>query len=171
MPKEKVGRSCSGSVAQWANAGLMPGKHNVVQAVVVGQFIPRFAPGSRLLYLGDAAQKTLFLDTEGLMEHGISITEHNKFPDIVFFDVEKQRLFLVEAVTSHGPMSPKKFVELQEMLSGCEATKIYVSAFPDFTEFRRYVKKIAWETEVWIAEAPDHMIHYDGEKFLGASLS
>jgi type II restriction enzyme len=150
---------------------LSPGKHNVVQAAVVEQFIPRFAPGSRLLYLGDAAKKTLYLDAEGLMEHGISMTEHDKLPDIVFFDMEKNRLFLVEAVTSHGPMSPKRFIELQEMLSECKATKIYVSAFPDFAEFRRHMKKIAWETEVWIAEVPDHMIHYDGEKFLGASLS
>jgi type II restriction enzyme len=150
---------------------LSPGKHNVVQAAVVEQFIPRFAPGSRLLYLGDAAKKALYLDTEGLMEHGISMTEHDKLPDIVFFDMEKNRLFLVEAVTSHGPMSPKRFTELQEMMSRCKATKIYLSAFPDFTEFRRHMKKIAWETEVWIAEVPDHMIHYDGEKFLGASLS
>jgi type II restriction enzyme len=150
---------------------LSPGKHNVVQAAVVEQFIPRFAPGSRLLYLGDAAKKTLYLDTEGLMEQGISMNEHDKLPDIVFFNMEKNRLFLVEAVTSHGPMSPKRFTELQEMLSECKATKIYVSAFPDLAEFRRHMKKIAWETEVWITEVPDHMIHYDGEKFLGAALS
>ncbi|HLE39935.1 MAG TPA: BsuBI/PstI family type II restriction endonuclease, partial [Nitrospirota bacterium] len=44
---------------------------------------------------------------------------------------------------------------------------IYVSAFPDFSEFHKHVGKIAWETEVWIAEFPDHMIHYNGDKFLG----
>ncbi len=150
---------------------LSPGRHNLIQAAVVEQFIPRFAPGSQLLYLGDAAKKTLYLDTEGLLDHGISMTEHDKLPDIVFYDMEKQRLFLVEAVTSHGPMSPKRFIELQEMLSQCETTKIYVSAFPDFAEFRHHMNKIAWETEVWIAEVPDHMIHYNGEKFLGPSSS
>jgi type II restriction enzyme len=58
-------------------------------------------------------------------------------------------------------------MELDNMLSQCAAGKVYVSAFPDFAEFRKHMKEIAWETEVWIAEFPDHMIHYNGERFLG----
>ncbi len=27
--------------------------------------------------------------------------------------------------------------------------------------------QIAWESEVWIAEEPMHMIHFNGERFLG----
>lgn len=145
---------------------LSPGKHNVVQAAVVKEFLPRFAPGARLLYLGDTANKKLHLDEEGLRELGIVLTEHDKLPDLVFYDADKNRLFLVEAVTSHGPMSPKRHMELEEVLSGCTAKKVFVSAFPDFTEFRKHIRMIAWETEVWIAEIPDHIIHYDGEKFL-----
>jgi type II restriction enzyme len=145
---------------------LSPGKHNVIQAAVVEQFIPRFAPGSRLLYLGDTADKNLLLDTKGLADLGIPITKHDKLPDVVFYDPNKERLFLVEVVTSHGPMSPKRFYELEEMLSECKVKAIFVSAFPDFKEFREHMEKIAWETEVWVAETPDHMIHYDGEKFL-----
>lgn len=145
---------------------LSPGKHNIVQAAVIEEYIPRFAPGARLLYLGDTTKKTLILDEEGLRELGLTLTDHDKLPDVVFYDPVKNRLFLVEAVTSHGPMSPKRFVELEEMFSGCKANPIFVSAFPDFKEFRRHMEKIAWETEVWIVEAPDHMIHFDGEKFL-----
>lgn len=145
---------------------LSPGKHNVIQAAVVEEFIPRFAPGSRLLYLGDTANKNLVLDTEGLADLGIPITKHDKLPDVVFYDPNKKRLFLVEVVTSHGPMSPKRFYELEEMLSECKVKTICVSAFPDFKEFQKHMAKIAWETEVWIAAEPDHMIHYDGEKFL-----
>ncbi|MFS2517149.1 MULTISPECIES: BsuBI/PstI family type II restriction endonuclease [Parabacteroides] len=26
---------------------------------------------------------------------------------------------------------------------------------------------IAWETEVWIAENPGHMIHFNGDRFIG----
>lgn len=145
---------------------LSPGVHNVVQAEVVERFIPRFAPGSQLLYLGDTAKKALYLDENALEKLGIALTEHDKLPDVVFFDANKQRLFLVEAVTSHGPMSPKRYMELAEMLSKCQAKLIFVSAFPTFKEFRKHMRKIAWETEVWVVEEPDHMIHYDGEKFL-----
>jgi len=146
---------------------LSPGKHNEVQAAVIHQFIPRFAPGAKLLYLGDTAKKNLIVNEKGLADLGLTITEHDKLPDIVFWDSEKDWLFLVEAVTSHGPMTPKRIVELERMLSKCQLGKIYVSAFPDFSEFRKHLKAIAWETEVWIAEIPDHLIHYNGDKFFG----
>jgi type II restriction enzyme len=145
---------------------LSPGKHNVVQAAVVEKFLPRFAPGSRLLYLGDTAQKILYLDEKGLLELGVTFKTHEKLPDIVFYDPNKNRLFLVEAVTSHGPMSAKRHMELDNLLFACTAKRIFVTAFPTFAEFRKHMQTIAWETEVWIVEAPDHMIHYDGEKFL-----
>jgi hypothetical protein len=30
-----------------------------------------------------------------------------------------------------------------------------------------YLDKISWETEVWVADSPTHMIHFNGERFLG----
>ena len=74
---------------------------------------------------------------------------------------------IIEVVTSHGPMSHKRVVELEAMLEGCAIGKIFVTAFPNFAEFRKHTPEIAWETEVWIAENPDHLIHYNGDKFLG----
>lgn len=146
---------------------LSPGRHNEVQKAVVEQFAPRFAPGARLLYIGDTARKDLFLDKAGLSELGIAIGDHGKLPDVVLYDARRKWLFLVEAVTSHGPVTPKRIVELEEMLSACPVGVVYVSAFPDFGEFRKHVKAIAWETEVWLCDAPDHMVHYDGDRFLG----
>ena len=73
----------------------------------------------------------------------------------------------MEAVTSHGPVTPKRVEELEDSLNNCTATRIYVSAFPDFRQFRRHLDNIAWETEVWVAEIPDHLIHFNGDKFLG----
>ncbi len=146
---------------------LSPGKHNEVQAAIIQEFAPRFAPGAVLLYLGDTAKKNLFVDTDKLAELGISITDHDKLPDVILFDVERNWLFLIEAVTAHGPMTPKRIVELEEMLTKCDAGKIYITAFPDFTEFRRHTSEIAWETEIWIVENPDHMIHYNGDRFMG----
>ena len=146
---------------------LSPGRHNAVQRAVVEQFAPRFAPGSRLLYLGDTARKALIVDDARLADLGIAITEHDKLPDILIYDEARNWLFLVEAVTSHGPISNKRILELEATLTECSAGRVYVTAFPDFAEFRKHMKNIAWETEVWLCDAPDHMIHYDGDRFLG----
>ncbi|HPR59689.1 MAG TPA: BsuBI/PstI family type II restriction endonuclease [Prolixibacteraceae bacterium] len=146
---------------------LSPGKHNEVQAAVVEEFASRFAQGSTLLYVGDTENKDLHIDKETLEKIGIPITEHSKLPDIVIYDESKNWLYLIEAVTSHGPMTPKRIVELEEFLKDCKAGKIYVSAFPDFSEFKKHTTEIAWDTEVWIIEFPEHMIHFNGDRFLG----
>jgi type II restriction enzyme len=146
---------------------LSPGKHNQVQAAVVGEFAARFAPGATILYIGDTAKKTLILEEDALRKLCVPITKHDKLPDIVLYDTTRNWLFLIEAVTSHGPVSPKRKLEMERALKSCTAARIYVSAFPDFKEFRRHIDNIAWETEVWIAENPDHMIHFNGDKFLG----
>ena len=146
---------------------LSPGKHNEVEAAIIEEFAPRFAPGARLLYLGDTAKKNLFMDTEHLTSLGIPINEHDKLPDVILHDTERNWLFLIEAVTAHGPMTPKRIIELQAMLINCEMGLIFVSAFPDLAEFRKHLREIAWETEVWITEIPDHLIHFNGDRFLG----
>jgi type II restriction enzyme len=146
---------------------LSPGKHNQVQIAVVNQFASRFAQGSMLLYLGDTAKKDLHIDSKMLKKLGVPIDQHSKLPDVVIYDPMKKWLYLIEAVTSHGPITPKRIVELEDFLKNCLAGRIYVSAFPDFTEFKRHTTALAWETEVWIMEHPDHMIHFNGDKFMG----
>jgi hypothetical protein len=146
---------------------LSPGKHNKVQAAIVEEFASRFAQGSELLYLGDTENKDLYIEKEKLENIGIPITEHSKLPDVVIFDAAKNWLYLIEAVTSHGPMSPKRVLELGEFLKNCNYGKIFVSAFPDFTEFKKHTSEIAWDTEVWIMDFPEHMIHFNGDRFLG----
>lgn len=146
---------------------LSPGKHNEVQAAIVEEFASRFAQGSILLYVGDTENKNLHVEKEKLKSIGIPITEHSKLPDVVIYDESKEWLYLIEAVTSHGPMSPKRIVELEDFLKDCKAGKIYVSAFPDFAEFKKHTNDIAWDTEVWIMDFPEHMIHFNGDRFLG----
>jgi hypothetical protein len=146
---------------------LSAGKHNEVQAVIIEQFAPRFAGGARVLYLGDTANKDLHIDKKGLERIGISITEHSKLPDVVIYDEEREWLFLIEVVTSHGPVSPKRILELEEFLKESKVGRIYVTAFPNKSEFKKHIADIAWETEVWIADNPDHMIHFNGDRFIG----
>ena len=146
---------------------LSPGKHNELQASVIAEFAPRFAHLARVAYIGDAANKTLHVDGALLKRLRVPVTRHEKLPDIVLFSQSKGWLFLIEAVTSHGPMSPKRVRELERLLDETPYRLVYVSAFPDFAEFRRHLRDIAWETEVWIAEVPDHLIHYNGDRFMG----
>ena len=146
---------------------LSAGKHNEVQAAIVEKFAPRFANGGVLLYLGDTAKKDLHVNVQELKNLGIPIDQQSKLPDVVIFDTKRNWLFLIEAVTSHGPVSPKRLLELEEFLKDCKVGKVYVTAFPDMTEFKKHSNNIAWETEVWLMEVPDHMIHFNGDRFVG----
>lgn len=150
-----------------ATVYLSPGLHNRLQVEVIKEFGPRFAPGASVLYVGDTALKHVVYKAEELAELNIPITQHDKLPDVVLYSQEKQWLYLIEAVTSHGPVSPKRYREVEKMLRSCTAERIYITAFLDIKGFRKYAGDIAWETEVWIASDPDHLIHFNGPKFLG----
>jgi len=145
---------------------LSPGAHSLLQARIVEDFAPRFAPGGELLYIGDTAQKTLYVAQLELKKLSVPVGEHDKLPDVLLLDKGSCRLFVVEAVTSHGPVSPKRLHELEGVFSECSFERIYITAFPDIVKFKKHVADIAWETEVWIAAIPDHMIHFNGPKFL-----
>ncbi|MFI3244459.1 MAG: BsuBI/PstI family type II restriction endonuclease [Akkermansia sp.] len=143
------------------------GAHNVLQKEILESFAAHFAPDSICLYVGDTANKDLYLDTKTLEEIGITITQHDKMPDVVLYSKSKQWLYFIEAVTSVGPMTPKRISEIQAMLPSPEAKAIYITAFLDFKTYKRFAKEIAWETEVWIAAIPEHMIHLNGDRFIG----
>lgn len=146
---------------------LSPGEHNEIQVAVINEFAPRFAVGSKLLYIGDTEDKDLYVDNEGLKALSLVITEHSKLPDVIISDDEQGWLFLIEVVTSHGPVSAKRMVELEEFTQNCPYGIVYVTAFPNAKEFKKHVTDIAWETEVWLADTPDHMIHFNGDRFIG----
>jgi hypothetical protein len=145
---------------------LTAGAHNELQIAILRDLYPRFFSGAELLYLGDTANKMLKINQEIVDELHFPITQHDKLPDIVFYDRAKNVLFLIEAVTSHGPMSPKRVNELTELLSKCGIRQICITAFPTKKEFKKYFDETAWETEIWLADEPDHMIHLNGPKFL-----
>ena len=143
------------------------GKHNRLQKAIIEDFAPRFAHNSRCLYIGDTTEKDLFKDKKKLQELGFEITLHDKMPDIVLYREDANWIYFIEAVTSVGPMSPKRITEIEAMTQNVTAGKIYVTAFLDFATYKKFSDAIAWETEVWIAEMPEHMIHLNGDRFLG----
>lgn len=144
-----------------------PGKHNELQKAIIEEFAPRFAPNSECLYVGDTIQKDLVKNVEKLSELGFEITLHDKMPDVVLYREDKNWIYFIESITSVGPMDPKRIVEIEALTKNVTAGKIYISAFLDFSTFKKFSDQLAWETEVWIADMPDHMIHLNGDKFLG----
>ena len=146
---------------------LSPGKHNELQKAIIEEFASRFAPNAKCLYVGDTIEKDLVKDVETLSRLGFEITLHDKMPDVVLYVEEKGWLYFIEAVTSVGPMSPKRIKEIEDMTANVDVGKIYVTAYLDFKTFKKFSEELAWETEVWIADMPDHMIHLNADKFLG----
>lgn len=145
-----------------------PGKHNKLQKLIIEEFAPRFAQGAEILYVGDTAKKDLIRKEDKLKKLGIPITKHSKLPDVVLYVKEKDWLYLIEAVTSVGPISPKRMIELEDMLKDCHSGKIYVTSFlKQDNVFKKFFTDIAWETEIWIADKPDHLIHLNGDRFMG----
>lgn len=146
---------------------LSPGGQNVLVEQIVRHFVPHFVRAPRILYVGDASSKWAHVDEAAFAALGLSFDAHGKFPDLVVHDTARGWLLLVEAVTSHGPVDPKRHRELVRLFAGSAAGLVFVTAFATRRDFARYSADIAWETEVWIAESPGHLIHFDGERFLG----
>lgn len=146
---------------------LSAGGQNVLIKEIVEQFAPRFTPGGHVAYIGDAGEKHLVYDEHCLAELGVTIDRHGKMPDVVIHFRERNWLVLVEAVTSHGPVNMLRHTQLKDLFAGSKAGLVFVTAFLDRQGMREYLPEIAWETEVWVADAPSHLIHFNGERFLG----
>jgi len=146
---------------------LSPGGQNTLVEKIINEFCPRFTPGSRPVYVGDTGQKWAYFDAKYLTSLGVTVEEHGKMPDVIVHFTEKNWLVLIEAVTSHGPINPKRLAELRSLFADSKMGLVFVTAFLNRRGLLKYIGEIAWETEVWVADAPDHMIHFNGERFLG----
>ena len=146
---------------------LSPGVHNLLAGKIIHEFCPRFLPGGALVYVGDTEYKHAYFDEEALGQLGVVIDSHGKMPDVVVHYTARNWLVLIEAVTTHGPVDPKRHAELAHLFAGSTAPLVFVTAFLDRSSMVKYLGDISWETEVWVADSPSHMIHFNGERFLG----
>lgn len=146
---------------------LSAGGQNKLIKNMVDDFCPRFAPGAEVLYIGDTDKVTSSVDSAALSELGIALPERGKAPDLIVWMKDRGWLFLMEACSTHGPIDIIRMEELKKLFAGFEADIVYVSCFPTRKVMQRFLSDLAWETEAWCADSPDHMIHLDGEKFLG----
>jgi type II restriction enzyme len=149
------------------NLAFSPGGHNQLQKQVIENFLPIFGFGATVLYVGDTTDKGLYLDKAASAKLDFFELAHDKLPDVVAYSETKNWLFLIEAVTTANPITEMRRRVLLDLTIACKADIVLITAFPDRTTYRKFSKDIAWETEVWIADAPEHMIHFNGDKFLG----
>ncbi|HEY5327496.1 MAG TPA: BsuBI/PstI family type II restriction endonuclease [Mucilaginibacter sp.] len=146
---------------------LSLGDHNELQKAIVENFLPRFGHGCEVLYIGDTSNKSLHMELKVLHDLKFFELSHDELPDIIAFNKNKNWIYLIEAVHSSGPISEIRLHELKLLLKDCPAELVFVTAFLNRDTFRKWSSQIAWETEVWIASNPDHLIHFNGHKFLG----
>ncbi len=147
---------------------LSLGEHNVLQKAIIEEFLPRFGADCELLYIGDTSNKILHIEEAELKKLKFFELLHDELPDIIAFNRKNNWLYLIEAVHSSGPMSETRVLELKRMLKDCDSELIFVTGFLTRSDFKKWMLEVAWETEVWIADNPDHLVHFNGHKFLGA---
>jgi type II restriction enzyme len=147
---------------------LSLGQHNELQKAIIEEFLPRFGSDCVVFYIGDTSNKILHIEEDGLKALNFFKLLHDELPDIIAYSRKNNWLYLIEAVHSSGPMSETRVLELKDMLQNCTAELIFVTAFLTKSDFKKWTVDVAWETEVWIAENPDHLVHFNGHKFLGA---
>ena len=145
---------------------LSTGEHNTLQKAIIEKFLPLFGMGAEVLYVGDTTDKFLYLNQQRLTELGYFAVEHEELPDVIAYSQEKNILFLIEAFHSTGQWSEIRVRKIREKLGDCTAVVVYITAFETMESFRKKAAEIAWETEVWVADFPEHLIHFNGYKFL-----
>ena len=146
---------------------LSPGEHNELQKLIIHEFLPRFAPKGEILYFGDTAKKHLINKKEKLESLKFFELKRGMLPDIVVYRKDKNWLYLIEAVHTANPITSNRKIELESLAKNCTAKIVYVTTFMNREKLRTFLPNLAWETEVWLADDPEHMIHFNGEKFMG----
>lgn len=147
---------------------LDKGPHNKIQKAIIEEFLPIYGYSAKVLYLGDTSNKHMHEYSDQMINLGLNIEDRGMLPDIVAFSSEKKWLYLIEAVHSSNPLNPERCIELQRsILKDCPYGVVFVTAFLSKKEFARWLPQIAWETEVWLVDTPQHLIHFNGDRFLG----
>jgi hypothetical protein len=146
---------------------LSPGGQNPLIKEIVEGFCPRFTPGGVVLYIGDTATKFRHLDADAFHTLGIVLDPAAKMPDVVIHHLTRNWLVLIEAVATGGVIDGKRRGELKQLFRKSRAGLVFVTAFESRKIMQTMLPRISWETEVWVADHPDHLIHFNGERFLG----
>ncbi|MCL6097626.1 MAG: N-6 DNA methylase [Bacteroidetes bacterium] len=147
---------------------LSSGGQNELVDKIVKDFCPYFTPKGKLIYVGDTGSKWAYFDEKALDKLGVKIKDyHGKMPDVIVYYKERNWLVLIEAVISHGPIDPKRKIELETLFKTSKIGLVFITTFLNKKTMLKYLEKIAWETDIWVADNPTHLVHLNGKRFLG----
>ena len=159
LKREREVKKVSVTLPSGGKLTFSAGEHNDLQKAIIEEFLPRYGYGAEVLYVGDTSDKYLYLEQEELTKLNFFEISHEELPDVIAYSKKKNWL--------SGPIDELRLIQLQKLTKECTADIVYVTAFLDKAKFRKFIAEIAWETEVWIADNPDHLVHFNGDKFLG----
>jgi BsuBI/PstI restriction endonuclease domain len=149
------------------NIKISPRKSSFIKKAVIEKFLPRFANDARVIFIANTLNRNLFTNEEEIKKLGFIESLHKELPDIIAYSKKKNWLYLIETVHSYGTMNEERVFELEKMFKNCNAHLIFITAFATREDFKKWCMDIAWETEIWTADNPDHVAHFNGDKFFG----
>ena len=155
------------AISKTAAVKISPRKSSFIKKAVIEEFLPRFAKDARVIFIADTLNKNLYAQEDKIKELNFIDALYEDLPDVIAYSKTKNWLYLIETVHSSGPMSEERVFELKKILKKCKADLIFVTAFTSKAAIRKWYMDIAWETEVWSADNPDHVAHFNGDKFFG----
>ena len=124
-------------------------------------FTANLAPNAECLYLRDADVCLSSSNGARLRELGFDMPQDDKMPDVVLYRRDKDRLYLIESVTTGGVIDEVRLKELQALTKNVDKQQVFVTAFPNSQSFKDNMDRLAWDTVAWMADAPEHMIHFE----------
>lgn len=155
------------------NIELKKSPHNKLQLQILKELLPLISEGKpELLYIGDAVDRDLWQKDDRLKELGIYVLSGSgNLPDIIAYDSVNKRILFIEAFHSTGPFTIDRVNTIRNLCKcepGTEAA--FITAFDTTAKMLKNYKNVAWETDIWTAEEPTHLLHKNGDKFMGHLL-
>jgi len=99
---------------------------------------------------------------DALASVGLVITDRDDFPDVVLHSPENNCLLLADSAVNGRVMDARRRENLSRIFGEHPGPLIFLTVFPNRDSFAASAEVISWETDVWIADEPDHVIHFDG---------
>ena len=138
---------------------LVDRKHSALIAAAVRDYVPRFLPGYRVLYVDETdGDRITDEDIRNLAEAGIELTLGDAMPDVLLWNPESNRLWVIEAVTSDGEVDTHKVEQLTALAERCGKAGIdFTTAYLNWKKAgqrQSAQKNIVPGSYLWIAEEP-----------------
>lgn len=129
--------------------------------VIMSEFTTHFASDAECFYLRDSKENVQSSNVVKLKELGFCVSEESKMPDVILYSVDKDWLYLIQSVVNSDVIDEIRFEELKTLTRSVDKQKVFITAFPNSQSFKDNMDRLAWDTVAWIADTPEHMIHFE----------